>query len=324
MGDNKSPVSTQGTESGSEEGAVQGIELRGRSFINAYGKKKDKNMMARLPTMLKKGGSTLIPRLEDGEEGKRLVVFDLDETIVYAREGPLMMRPHAEDLLKSVGEVTEVAFWTAGERSYAKAVTAELEKKIWGKTPSGVIKHLITRNKSWFDEEDYTKDLNLLGRNMNDVLIVENTPDCVRLNPKNAIIVEDFEGAHDTMHTLEALKEVILDLVRSSLPVAEFIPQCEKLERQKIGGVWVYYLTAGKRGGKKVLKENRDKNKKNEEEGSEPSSSSSETEEEPAKPAKKTTKKPTAKNGKKKRPVSDSDTEPEEDPKPKAKKNKKK
>eukprot|EP01064_Diplonema_japonicum_P000630 TRINITY_DN10404_c0_g1_i1.p1 TRINITY_DN10404_c0_g1~~TRINITY_DN10404_c0_g1_i1.p1 ORF type:complete len:337 (+),score=101.79 TRINITY_DN10404_c0_g1_i1:54-1013(+) len=313
MGKLSPSLTTEGSESCSEEDK-KGIELRGKSFISAYGRKKDKKLMERLPTMLKgRNESTLIPRLEEGAEEKLLVVFDLDETIVYAREGPLMMRPHAEELLRSLGKKTEVALWTAGVRDYAKAVTVELEKKVWGKSPSGIIQHLISRNDNWFDEEDYTKDLRQLGRDLDSVLIVENTPDCVRLNPKNAIIVEDFEGDKDNVHTLQALKTVIFDLIESKLPVQKFIPSCKMLSKQHIEDVGnVYYLTAGKRNTAKVVKENRDKKKSSKKKEDSPSSSDETEEEPPKKAAKKVGKKAPKKAAKRPAPDSDSSSTEEE------------
>ncbi|KAJ9461860.1 CTD small phosphatase-like protein 2 [Diplonema papillatum] len=241
---------------------LKGRQLRGGSFVQEYGKKKNVTLMERLPTMLKgkKHANQLIPQAEEAD--KLLCVFDLDETIVFARDGPLLLRPKAKELLLALENVTEIAMWTAGVRDYAKAVLVEVEKEVWGKSPAGVVKHLITRNKNWFDVKDYTKDLRQLGRDLSQVLIIENTPDCVRLNPENAIIVEDFEGGADPDAPLIALKQVILDLVESKRPVHEFIPECPMLDKQTIDGTEVYYLTAGKKGKTKDVKENRDKNKK--------------------------------------------------------------
>ena len=290
---------------GASDDELKGSLLRGESFSDAYCASRDLGMMRRLPTM-RRNESTLIPENTEEDNGKYLLVFDIDETIVYARDGPLVMRPHAEELLKTVGENCEVALWTAGVRDYAKAVLAEVEKKVWGKSPAGIIKHCISRSDEWFGE-DYTKDLSLLGRKMDKVLIIENTPECVRLNPKNGIIVEDFEGERDESYVLRCLTEVVMDLVKSGMPVQKFIPKCKQLERQRIKGQGdVFYLTAGKKGAQKVVKENRDKLKRKREASSEHETQTEgetegETEEEsemappPKKVAKKAGKKPAAK-----------------------------
>ncbi|ESL06834.1 hypothetical protein TRSC58_05485 [Trypanosoma rangeli SC58] len=121
-----------------------------------------------------------------GANKKYTVVLDLDETVVYAREGPLYARAYLRELLRSIKDVFEVIVWTAGEREYAKNILEEINQE-------HIIQHLIYRHGAWFCSEDYTKDLKKLGRNIDYVIIVENTPDCVRANPQNGIIVEDFE-----------------------------------------------------------------------------------------------------------------------------------
>lgn len=132
---------------------------------------------------------------------KRLytIVLDLDETVVYARDGPLYARAHLRELLLCMHAYAEVVVWTAGEREYAKAVLEEINV-------DHVIQHLIYRHKKWFDEEDYTKDLRMLGRDVRYVLIIENTPDCVRQNPMNGIIVEDYEPSNVAADKAEEAK----------------------------------------------------------------------------------------------------------------------
>eukprot|EP01063_Lacrimia_lanifica_P014128 TRINITY_DN20788_c0_g1_i1.p1 TRINITY_DN20788_c0_g1~~TRINITY_DN20788_c0_g1_i1.p1 ORF type:complete len:425 (+),score=187.95 TRINITY_DN20788_c0_g1_i1:54-1328(+) len=265
---------------------LEGEMLRGESFLGEYNGRwlPQRNLMKRVATFAKGDDEDMLP--EPAEEDKYLVVFDLDETLVYARDGPLSLRPHAKELLHRCGEISEVALWTAGVQSYAKAVLIELEKKVWGKSPSGVIQHCISRHKRWYDEADYTKDLTLLGRDLDKVLIIENTPDCVRLNPKNAIIVEDFEGEKDQGHTLTLLKIVIEELVASGKPVQQFIPKCKHLKKQDIEGVGpVYYLSATGKDAMKVVKLNRDKKQPAKVEGIDAHSAQSEGSESPEVPA---------------------------------------
>lgn len=121
-----------------------------------------------------------------GADKRYTVVLDLDETVVYARDGPLYARAYLRELLQSLKDHFEVIVWTAGEREYAKSILEEINE-------DHIIQHLIYRHKTWFTHDDYTKDLKKLGRDIDYVIIVENTPDCVRANPQNGIIVKDFE-----------------------------------------------------------------------------------------------------------------------------------
>ncbi|CCW62103.1 unnamed protein product [Phytomonas sp. EM1] len=140
--------------------------------------------MRRQPTMLCRGSKLVAPLTE--KEKQYTVVFDLDETVVYARDGPLYTRAYLKDLLRAIKDHFEVIVWTAGEREYAKNVLAEINEDC-------IIRHLVYRHKKWFHGDDYTKDLRQLGRDLDYTIMIDNTPDCVRANPENSIIVADFE-----------------------------------------------------------------------------------------------------------------------------------
>eukprot|EP01065_Artemidia_motanka_P040976 TRINITY_DN5236_c0_g1_i3.p1 TRINITY_DN5236_c0_g1~~TRINITY_DN5236_c0_g1_i3.p1 ORF type:complete len:323 (+),score=94.78 TRINITY_DN5236_c0_g1_i3:79-1047(+) len=260
----------------SEPESLRGDVLRGASFVCEYARGGPAEpLMRRLPTMIRSTDAALIPPgslehdgvSEDGmadvtsTSSKYLVVFDMDETIVYARKGPLVLRPHAAELLRMCGERCELALWTAGSRAYAKAILHEINKRVWGRSPAGVVKHLITRDCVWFDGEDYTKDLLKLGRSLDKVLIVENAPDCVRLNPQNAIIVEDFRGPSEGEPTLKVLLQVISEMVESGKTVPDFVASCPQLEQQRVmghsGPVDILFLKAGRAA--KTVHENKDR-----------------------------------------------------------------
>ncbi|KAJ9445731.1 putative phosphatase PSR2 [Diplonema papillatum] len=171
----------------------------------------------RSPSMDTSASSSLIAPQAAEDKDKYVIVLDLDETLVYAREGPLTIRPGARELMRLLAGQCEVIVWTAGERAYAHIVIQELD-------PDGVIvKHCVYRHPKWFTgQQGQVKDLRLLRRDMNKTLIVENTPDCVRLNPYNAAVVPDYMGARQD-DTLLALCVVIRLLFASRQTVPEFL-----------------------------------------------------------------------------------------------------
>ncbi|CBH16285.1 hypothetical protein, conserved [Trypanosoma brucei gambiense DAL972] len=80
----------------------------------------------------------------------------------------------------------EIVLWTASVESVARPVVDRLD-------PDGTIFDcVICRDARWYDESGYTKDLRLLGRYIERSVIVENSPLCVKLNRRNAILVSDF------------------------------------------------------------------------------------------------------------------------------------
>eukprot|EP01064_Diplonema_japonicum_P001542 TRINITY_DN1100_c0_g1_i1.p1 TRINITY_DN1100_c0_g1~~TRINITY_DN1100_c0_g1_i1.p1 ORF type:complete len:427 (+),score=48.89 TRINITY_DN1100_c0_g1_i1:55-1335(+) len=171
----------------------------------------------RRPSMLWDGMSQFIIAPQAHEDrGKYCVVLDLDETLVYARDGPIQCRPGFKEMIRVLGQHCETVVWTAGERSYAKEVLKQLDTV-------GAIRHCIYRHHLWFDgQPGQVKDLRLLGRDPDRVLLVENTPDCLRKNATQAILVPDFRGK-DEQGILTLLTVFLKDMVKSGLPVAQYL-----------------------------------------------------------------------------------------------------
>jgi hypothetical protein len=91
----------------------------------------------------------------------------------------------------------EIILWTASMECVAKPVVERLD-------PHGnIFDHLIYRDRRWYKESGYTKDLRKLGRSMDRVIIMENSPLSVTLNRRNAILVKDFVGGYTNQNDQE-------------------------------------------------------------------------------------------------------------------------
>ena len=73
-----------------------------------------------------------------------------------------------------------------------------------------------------------------MGRNMDRIFIVENTPDCVLLNPANGILVEDFSMQNNTDNTLLALAWIIQHMCASGKTVPNYLCSCPLLHRREV------------------------------------------------------------------------------------------
>eukprot|EP00667_Euglena_gracilis_P016986 EG_transcript_17838 len=223
---------------------------RGHSFVQEYSKPPPQ--LCRGPSMIKSPYADLLPPTA---ADRYTVVLDLDETVIYARQGPLEVRPYFDEFLGLLDDCCEVIVWTAGIRNYAKAVIRNIDRQ-------NVIAHCIYRHEKWFRPGDYTKDLAMLGRAMDKVLIVENTADCVRNNPENGVIVQDYEGGAGMDATMKLLAGMIQELCRSGASVPHFLRGSPLVERQQVAGqlgeVEVYFLKTTPSETKEV-KENLDR-----------------------------------------------------------------
>lgn len=215
--------------------------MRGVSFKQEYSRKnqpsafqKFKNKVTgrgRAPSMVSEPNKCMLPPQAKEDRGRVCVVLDLDETLIYAREGPLYARPGLDELLSMLAERCEPVVWTAGVKAYAQAVIKNIDKK-------GVIRHCVYRHKKWFSGcAGYNKDLTLLGRDMDKLLILENTPDCVRGNEANGIVVTDYEGEGEDF-TLVAIRELVNDLVdkieQRNITVPQYISTTSLLQCREI------------------------------------------------------------------------------------------
>jgi len=133
--------------------------------------------------------------------GAVTIVFDLDETLCNNRRpGKALLRPHTMELLHhlnnlrndpSVNCYVELVLWTASMECVARPVVERMD-------PSGsLFQHLIYRDRRWYRETGYTKDLKRLGREMHHTVIIENSPASVHLNRKHSILVRDFVSGPD-------------------------------------------------------------------------------------------------------------------------------
>eukprot|EP01059_Diplonema_ambulator_P014129 TRINITY_DN24987_c0_g1_i1.p1 TRINITY_DN24987_c0_g1~~TRINITY_DN24987_c0_g1_i1.p1 ORF type:complete len:311 (+),score=51.30 TRINITY_DN24987_c0_g1_i1:44-934(+) len=214
---------------------------RGVSFREEYRLLKGCRSRGRAPSMLHEPSVDMIPPQSEASKGKVTVILDLDETLIYARNGPLYARPHLDLLFGLLKDHCETVVWTAGIKAYAQCIIKNID-------PSGVIEHCIYRHKKWFSgRPGYQKDLKMLGRNMDNVLIVENTPDCVRGNPENGIVVQDYEGDTASIDsTIPRLTKFIAGLIGSGLTVPEYLRTTELAAETTVdtadGGYRVYAL----------------------------------------------------------------------------------
>jgi len=186
----------------------------------------------------------VLPEQDPQFENKITLVLDLDETLVYAREGPLYARPGLDEFFKVCSERCEVVVWTAGLRAYAQAIIRNIDK-------NSVVQHCIYRHSKWFTgQAGYRKDLAALGRPLDKVVIIENTPDCIRGYQQNGILVEDYEGGERVDNTIPALTDLIRNMCDSGMTVPQFVTSCPMLTKGPIQTdvgdyIQVYSLNVG-------------------------------------------------------------------------------
>ncbi|KAJ8004140.1 hypothetical protein DPEC_G00155680 [Dallia pectoralis] len=154
----------------------------------------------------------LLPQAKSKDSGKICVVIDLDETLVHSSFKPVnnadfiipveidgtvhqvyvLKRPHVDEFLKRMGELFECILFTASLAKYADPVSDLLDK--WG-----AFRGRLFRESCVFHRGNYVKDLSRLGRDLNKVIIIDNSPASYVFHPDNAVpVVSWFDDMADT------------------------------------------------------------------------------------------------------------------------------
>eukprot|EP00754_Rhynchopus_humris_P011530 Rhum_TRINITY_DN14237_c6_g1::Rhum_TRINITY_DN14237_c6_g1_i1::g.75194::m.75194 len=171
-------------------------------------------------------------------------VFDLDETLVFARRGPVVPRPGSHSLLRRLKghPHVEPVVWTAGEGGYARNILRHIDEE-------AVVEHLVARCLSWCSGPGAVKDMARLDRHGDRCLLIENTAACVRANPENALLLPDFNHAsRETGELMSAVEALLVGLASSSMRVQDYLASSRMLHKATVpcqGGGFVntYVLT---------------------------------------------------------------------------------
>lgn len=148
------------------------------------------------------------------------VVFDLDETLVSNRHSAeAIPRPYYHAVLEGLRKKkdVELVLWTASTRDVTEKVISSLQDG-----DVCYFDHIICRDKQWFTEPTHTKNLRLLGRRLDTVVIVENSANCCKLNPQNAILVADYHGNDEDASLVNVyyMIEAVIHLLESGYSVS--------------------------------------------------------------------------------------------------------
>eukprot|EP01065_Artemidia_motanka_P031260 TRINITY_DN3755_c1_g2_i1.p1 TRINITY_DN3755_c1_g2~~TRINITY_DN3755_c1_g2_i1.p1 ORF type:complete len:345 (+),score=72.37 TRINITY_DN3755_c1_g2_i1:74-1036(+) len=143
---------------------------------------------------------------------RKTLVIDLDETLVHSCFDPcecdlripltmdgqqyvayVKKRPGCDEFLRRSCELFDVVIWTASLQLYAGPLIDELVRG----SGCGQVRRMY-RSSCTQLEQGYAKDLTILGRSLDHVAIVDNTPGVALFQPSNLISVTSwFEDPDD-------------------------------------------------------------------------------------------------------------------------------
>ncbi|KAG8897022.1 hypothetical protein FRB99_008509 [Tulasnella sp. 403] len=154
----------------------------------------------------------LLPPVAPAHKGRKCLVLDLDETLLHSsfklipqadyvvpveiewqwHNVYVIKRPGVDSFLKKMGELYEIVIFTASLSKYADPVLDKLDVH-------KVVAHRLFRESCYNHKGNYVKDLSRLGRPVEDMIILDNSPASYIFHPNNAVPVSSwFNDPHDT------------------------------------------------------------------------------------------------------------------------------
>ncbi len=119
----------------------------------------------------------------------------------------VLKRPGVEDFLRCVSRHYEVVIYTASLAKYADPLISLID-------PERCAAHRLFREHCTFYNNSFAKDLTLLGRNLKNVIIVDNSPASYALQPENALPIQTWtddmsdKSLYELIPILEALSRM--------------------------------------------------------------------------------------------------------------------
>ena len=110
----------------------------------------------------------------------------------------VLKRPFVDHFLRAAGQRFEVIVFTASLGKYADPLLDLLDR-------SGVVRWRLFREACYPYEGSYVKDLQCMGRDMSQIILVDNSPHSYAFQPENAIPIETFIDDMQDQELLECL-----------------------------------------------------------------------------------------------------------------------
>ena len=169
---------------------------------------------------------------------KYTLVLDLDETLVFFQKdndliyntyntysynsnnrSTLILRPGLMDFLLKMKPLYELVLFSFGTKEYVEHIlfgTKEYVEHILSviEKKEKIFEYVLYRHHATYEKGDYVKNLELLGRDLKKIIIVDDIPHTFKLQKSNGICIKPFYG--DTISDRNTLKLLgkILETIR--------------------------------------------------------------------------------------------------------------
>ena len=131
-----------------------------------------------------------IPYIKTEMKKKFCLVLDIDETILHTMNLPFenyfLLRPGVVNFLEEISKLYEIIIFTSSPKSYADPILdkIDIENKFFS--------HRLYKDHVIFEKGKSVKNLNLIGRDLNKIIFVDNMKCNAKYNLKNLYLISTW------------------------------------------------------------------------------------------------------------------------------------
>ncbi|MFC7518289.1 HAD family hydrolase [Herbaspirillum sp. GCM10030257] len=138
----------------------------------------------------------------------KLIIFDLDETLVHATMNKLSyapdfevspyvvyIRPFAAELLEFTATHFDIAIWSSSSAVYVEAVTERLFRPLYLPRFSWAVEKCVQKVDPRTNGYVYIKDLRWVrkhGYDVDEIIIIDDSPEKIQRQPRSHLHVAPF------------------------------------------------------------------------------------------------------------------------------------
>ena len=153
------------------------------------------------------------------------LILDLDQTIMSfisdnfnEFEGTTRTRPFLYNFLNLMVNYYEIIIFTASTRNYADPILDVIEKR-----KGNYFSYRLYREHCRIISNNYVKDISIINRNINRIIIVDNMSQNFKLQKENGILISSFWGYDEKDTALLELGEILeliaLEMIESGYKI---------------------------------------------------------------------------------------------------------
>ena len=174
-------------------------------------KKKKKNKPGETENQSLNSNLIEAPFIKKATDKKFSLVIDLDETLIHNLSLPFgpyfLVRPGVFELFETINKIYEIVIFTASSKRYANSIIKKIDYK-------NNVDYILHKKYIIYEEGNPVKRLDMIGRDINKIIFVDNLEINAKYNKKNLYLISSwYNNVYDD--EIYKLKEKLMKIANS-------------------------------------------------------------------------------------------------------------